>query len=82
MSKEDLKTKTPDELKKLLLDSRKEQFNQRFQRTNGQLENTAVIRKVRRNIARIKTLLNQKSTQEAAPAKVKKTPVKAKKAAA
>ena len=82
MSIEDLKTKTPDELKKLLLDARKEQFNQRFQRTGGQLENTALIRKTRRNIAQIKTLLNQKSTQEAAPAKAKKAPAKAKKAAA
>lgn len=63
MQAEDLKTKTEDELKKLLLDMRKEQLNLRFQRTNGQLENTATIRKTRRTIARIKTFLNAKNDQ-------------------
>lgn len=57
MKAEDLKTKTQDELKKLLLDERKAQFNMRFQRSNGQMEKTADIRKIRRNIARIKTFL-------------------------
>lgn len=57
MKAEDLKTKTQDELKKLLLDERKAQFNMRFQRSNGQMEKTADVRRIRRNIARIKTFL-------------------------
>lgn len=65
MKAEDLKTKTADELKKLLLDARKEQMNLRFQRTGGQLENTSQIRVVRRNIARIKTFLGARDTQGA-----------------
>jgi len=55
----DLRSKTPDELKDSLLDLRKEQFNLRFQRASGQLENTARVRQVRRDIARIKTILRQ-----------------------
>lgn len=73
MKAEDLKTKTKDELGKMLLDARKNQMNLRFQRSGGQLENTAEIRKTRRSIARIKTFLNaQPSVQvvkKAAPAK-------------
>lgn len=68
MKAEDLNTKTHDELQKLLLDMRKEQFNLRFQKTGGQLENTARIRQVRRDIARIKTFL-YKSAGAAAAAK-------------
>ena len=52
----DLRQKTDDELQEQLLDLRKEQFNLRFQAANGQLENTARVRDIRRNIARIKTL--------------------------
>ena len=86
MKAEDLNTKTVDELKKLLLDTRKEQFNLRFQRSQGALENTAQIRTTRRDIARIKTFLTQKTGAEAAPVKAaaKKAPAKkttAKKAA-
>lgn len=73
MKAEELNTKTVDELKKLLLDTRKAQFNLRFQRSNGTLENTAEMRKARRTIARIKTYLNVKGT-EAAPAKEAKKP--------
>ena len=58
---EDLKGKSADELKKMLLDMRKEQFNLRFQLSGGQLENTAQMRKIRRNIARVKTMMNQQS---------------------
>jgi large subunit ribosomal protein L29 len=69
---EDFKTKSRDELVKLLLDARKAQFNMRFQRAQGALENTAEIRKTRRNIARIKTFLNvpgaEGTTKKAAPA--------------
>jgi len=60
MKAEELKTKTPDELKKALLDVRKAQFNARFQRANGQQEKPSDIRKARRTIARIKTFLNAK----------------------
>lgn len=77
-TKEDLKTKTPDELKKLLLEQKKTQFNMRFQKTNGTLENTAEVRKARRTIARIKTFLNAKPEDKTAPKKapVKKAPAK------
>lgn len=57
MEKQDLKTRTPDELVKMLGDLRKEQLNLRFQKGAGQLESTARIREVRRTIARIKTFL-------------------------
>lgn len=57
MKAADLRTKTPDELKDTLMDLRKEQFNLRFQKASGQLENTARARQVRRDIARIKTVL-------------------------
>ncbi len=60
MKAADLKSKSPDELKESLLDLRKEQFNLRFQKASGQLENTARVRLVRRGIARIKTLLQTK----------------------
>ena len=61
MKKEDLKGKSADELKKMLLETRKEQFNLRFQHSGGQLENTAQMRKIRRHVARIKTLMNQQT---------------------
>lgn len=54
----DLKTKSHDELRDSLLALKKEQFNLRFQRASGQLENTARVRQVRRDIARIKTILH------------------------
>ncbi len=57
MKAADLRTKTADELKDSLMDLRKEQFNLRFQKASGQLENTARARQVRRDIARIKTVL-------------------------
>jgi len=56
----DLKAKTPDELKESLVGLRKERFNLRFQQASGQLENTARVRQVRRDIARIKTILREK----------------------
>ena len=52
---EDLKTMTPDQLDDELIKLKKEQFNLRFQRATGQLANTARVREVRRDIARIKT---------------------------
>ncbi len=57
MKAADLRVKSVDELKESLLDLRKEQFNLRFQKASGQLENTARVRQVRRDIARIKTIL-------------------------
>ena len=56
----ELRQKTPDELKDQLLGLRKEAFNLRFQKATGQLENTSRVREVRRDIARIKTILNAK----------------------
>lgn len=63
MKAEDLKGKTQDELKKTLMDARKDQFNARMQRAAGQLENTTSLRAKRRDIARIKTAINQKSVK-------------------
>lgn len=54
---EDLKGKTADELNKLLLELRREQYNQRFAKANGTLDNTSKIRKIRRSIARVKTMM-------------------------
>ena len=56
----DLKVMTKDQLEQEILNLKKEQFNLRFQRATGQLENTARVRVVRRDIARIKTLAAQK----------------------
>ncbi len=65
----DVRAKTPDELKDQLLSLKKEQFNLRFQRATQQLESTARVREVRREIARVKTILTEKSRAEAAAAK-------------
>lgn len=51
---------TPDQLKDRLLQLKKEQFNLRFQKASGQLEKTARISEVRKDIARIKTILGEK----------------------
>jgi large subunit ribosomal protein L29 len=61
MKAADVRLKTDDELKDQLASLKKEQFNLRFQRASGQLENTARVRVVRRDIARIKTILAQKA---------------------
>jgi large subunit ribosomal protein L29 len=60
MKAEDLRAKSADELGDALAGLKKEQFNLRFQRATGQLEKTARIREVRRDIARIKTVAAQK----------------------
>ena len=57
---ENLRAKTVDELKTQVVDLKKEQFNLRFQRASGELENTARMRTIRREVARIKTVLGQK----------------------
>ncbi len=56
----DLKTMSDDQLDQEVLNLKKEQFNLRFQRATGQLENTARVRVVRRDIARVKTLAAHK----------------------
>jgi large subunit ribosomal protein L29 len=61
MKMADITTKTVDELKALLLQSKKELFNLRFQRVTGELENTSRFRQVRRTIARIQTALTAKN---------------------
>ena len=57
MKAAELRARTEDQLHEQLLQLKKEQFNLRFQRATGQLENTARVREVRRDIARIKTIL-------------------------
>ncbi len=64
MKAEDVRSKTPDELDGLLMQLKKEQFNLRFQRATGQLENTARVRQVRRDIARIKTIRHERTDKE------------------
>jgi|TARA_B110000438_G_C15576316_1_gene547585 large subunit ribosomal protein L29 len=60
MKSEDVRAKSDDELSQYLLDLRKEAFNLRFQRVSGQLENTARVRVVRRDIGRIKTVQKER----------------------
>ncbi|MDD5956352.1 MAG: 50S ribosomal protein L29 [Lachnospiraceae bacterium] len=60
---EDLKGQSADELSAKLVDAKKELFNLRFQNATNQLDNTARIREVRHNIARIQTVLTQMSNQ-------------------
>lgn len=94
MKAEELRSKSEDELNEELMSLRKERFNFRFQKSSGQLENTARVREVRRDIARIKTVLQEvktgnvptaaaKPAKKAKPAKAEKAekPAKAKKAA-
>jgi large subunit ribosomal protein L29 len=61
MKAEDFRAKTDDELKSELEILSKEAFNLRFQRASGQLENTARVRQVRRDIARIRTLMGERA---------------------
>jgi len=61
MKAADVRTKTDDELKDQLADLRKESFNLRFQAASGQLEKTSQMRHVRRDIARIKTILGERN---------------------
>ncbi|MCV2872037.1 50S ribosomal protein L29 [Defluviimonas sp. WL0050] len=66
MNATELKAKTPDQLRDELVALKKEAFNLRFQQATGQLENTARMRAVRRDVARIQTVLNQKAAEAAA----------------
>ena len=60
----DVRAMTPDQLSDELMKLKKEQFNLRFQRATGQLENTGRVREVRRDIARVKTIAAQKRAAE------------------
>ena len=66
MKAAEVRAKTADELRDQLLELKKEQFNLRFQKATGQLENTARVRQVRRDIARIRTVLGERAGQVAA----------------
>ena len=83
----DIRAMTPDQMEDEVLKLKKESFNLRFQRATGQLENTARVRVVRRDIARLETIAAQKRAgapePAAAPAqaKPKSKPAKAKSAA-
>ena len=65
MSIADLRSKSTDQLRDQLKQLKKEQFNLRFQQATGQLEKTARITEVRRDIARVKTLLREQAKAEA-----------------
>ena len=60
MKASELRSQTPDQLDEQLAKLKKEQFNLRFQRASGQLENTSRVREVRRDIARLKTVQTEK----------------------
>ena len=64
MKANDVRAQTPDQLEEELAKLKKEQFNLRFQKATGQLENTARVRVVRRDIARIQTVLRAKRSTE------------------
>ena len=66
--KEDLKVVTDDQLQTQLADLKREQFNLRFQSATNQLEKPSRVREVRRTIARIKTLQNQRAKAQSANA--------------
>ena len=65
MKASDARAKTPDQLNDDLAALKKEQFNLRFQKATGQLEKTARVRQVRRDIARIKTIAAEKTAKKA-----------------
>ncbi len=65
MKASDVRAMTEDQLKDELLKLKKEQFNLRFQKATGQLENTVRMRQVRRDIARIQTIARQKLAEAA-----------------
>ena len=65
MDATELRDKTPDQLREELANLKKEQFNLRFQAATGALENPARIKLVRRDVARVKTVLNEKAASAA-----------------
>ena len=64
MNAQELRDKTPDQLRDELVTLKKEAFNLRFQQATGQLENPARLRSVRRDVARVNTVLNEKAKSE------------------
>ena len=66
MKASDLRARTGDQLQDQLLQLKKEQFNLRFQKATGQLEKTARVKQVRRDIARIKTIAAEKASAKKA----------------
>jgi large subunit ribosomal protein L29 len=78
----DARAMTVDQLDDEALRLKKEQFNLRFQRATGQLENTSRVRQVRRDIARIKTIAAQKRSGEPQPAQAQAKPATKRKRAA
>ena len=68
MKAADLRDKTPDELRDQLAGLKKEAFNLRFQAASGQLENTSRMRAVKRDAARVKTIMNEQAAAAAASA--------------
>jgi large subunit ribosomal protein L29 len=68
MKASELREKTPDQLRDQLTQLKKEAFNLRFQQATGQLENTARMRTVKRDTARVMTILNEKAAQAASEA--------------
>ncbi len=65
MDAQELRNKTPDQLKEELASLKKEAFNLRFQQATGQLENTARMRSVKRDAARVNTVLSEKAATAA-----------------
>ena len=65
MNAQELRNKTPDQLREDLVALKKEAFNLRFQQATGQLETTARIRTVKRDVARVPTILNEKAKEAA-----------------
>jgi len=65
MTAKELQAKSPEQLREQLVALKKEAFNLRFQQATGQLENTARMRAVRRDVARVKTVLTQKAAEAA-----------------
>ena len=64
MKAQELREKTPDQLREQLAELKKESFNLRFQQATGQLENTARMRTVKRDTARVLTILTQQAVSE------------------
>ncbi len=66
MNAKEMHDKTPDQLRDELVNLKKESFNLRFQQATGQLENPARLKTVKRDVARVHTVLNQKAAAAAA----------------
>ncbi len=66
MKAQELRDKTPEQLREQLVALKKEAFNLRFQQATDQIESTARMRSVRKDVARVLTVMNQKAAQAAA----------------